>query len=124
MKKQTKADIALLFVTIGWGTSFLLTKESISQMPTYNFHNPTYKVYDLSGNLVSNSLSFNFSITNPTKLIIKRQLEVNGVILPSINSILCEGIDTVELIPGPQSVSMIQIIQPAICKNNLISAAR
>lgn len=37
MKKQTKADIALLFVTIGWGTSFLLTKESISQMPTYNF---------------------------------------------------------------------------------------
>lgn len=90
------------------------------QMPTYNFHNPTYKVYDLSGNLVSNSLSFNFSITNPTKLIIKRQLEVNGVILPSINSILCEGIDTVELIPGPQSVSMIQIIQPAICKNNLI----
>lgn len=37
MTKQVKADIALLLVTVGWGTSFLLTKTSISQMPTYNF---------------------------------------------------------------------------------------
>jgi drug/metabolite transporter (DMT)-like permease len=37
MTKQVKADAALLFVTVGWGTSFWLTKNSISEMPTYNF---------------------------------------------------------------------------------------
>ena len=37
MTKQIKADIALLLVTVGWGTSFILTKNTISQMPTYNF---------------------------------------------------------------------------------------
>ena len=37
MTKQVKADAALLFVTVGWGTSFWLTKNSISEVPTYNF---------------------------------------------------------------------------------------
>jgi len=37
MQRQIKADIALLLVTVGWGTSFILTKNSISEIPTYNF---------------------------------------------------------------------------------------
>lgn len=35
--KQIKADIGLLFITIGWGASFILTKNAIDHMPTYNF---------------------------------------------------------------------------------------
>lgn len=37
MTKQIKADIGLLLVTIGWGASFILTKNSLSELPTYNF---------------------------------------------------------------------------------------
>jgi drug/metabolite transporter (DMT)-like permease len=37
MKKQLKADIALLLITIGWGSSFLLTKNAIVVMPVFNF---------------------------------------------------------------------------------------
>ncbi len=37
MSKQLKADIALLLVTIGWGISFILTKNSLKELPTYNF---------------------------------------------------------------------------------------
>lgn len=37
MTKQIKADIALLLVTIGWGASFILTKNSLAELPTYNF---------------------------------------------------------------------------------------
>lgn len=37
MSKQLKADLALLFVTLGWGASFILTKNSLSELPTYNF---------------------------------------------------------------------------------------
>ncbi|MEJ8553322.1 EamA family transporter [Tepidibacter sp. Z1-5] len=37
MRRQLKADLALLFVTIGWGTSFILTKNSLSELQTYNF---------------------------------------------------------------------------------------
>ena len=37
MTKQLKADIALLLVTVGWGASFLLTKSSLSELPTFNF---------------------------------------------------------------------------------------
>lgn len=37
MSKQLKADIALFFVTIGWGASFLLTKNSLSYLQTFNF---------------------------------------------------------------------------------------
>lgn len=37
MTKQLKADISLLLVTIGWGASFILTKDSLSELSTYNF---------------------------------------------------------------------------------------
>ena len=37
MSKQLKADLALLLVTLGWGASFILTKNSLSELPTYNF---------------------------------------------------------------------------------------
>ncbi|WFD11959.1 DMT family transporter [Tepidibacter hydrothermalis] len=37
MSRQLKADLALLFVTIGWGASFILTKNSLSELETYNF---------------------------------------------------------------------------------------
>lgn len=37
MTKQIKADIALLLVTVGWGASFILTKNSLAELPTYNF---------------------------------------------------------------------------------------
>ncbi|MDI3535490.1 MAG: hypothetical protein PWQ82_1855 [Thermosediminibacterales bacterium] len=37
MSNQLKADIALLFVTVGWGASFILTKEALAQVETFNF---------------------------------------------------------------------------------------
>lgn len=37
MSKQLKADLALLAVTVGWGASFILTKNSLAAMATYNF---------------------------------------------------------------------------------------
>ena len=37
MSKQLKADLALLGVTIGWGASFILTKNSLDTLATYNF---------------------------------------------------------------------------------------
>ena len=37
MTKQLKADIALLLVTVGWGSSFILTKNALGDLPTYNF---------------------------------------------------------------------------------------
>lgn len=37
MKKQQIADFSLVMVTLAWGTSFLLTKNSISSLAVYNF---------------------------------------------------------------------------------------
>lgn len=37
MSRQLKADLALLFVTIGWGASFILTKIALGDLETYNF---------------------------------------------------------------------------------------
>lgn len=37
MTNQRKADIALFLVTLGWGISFLLTKNSLDFLETYNF---------------------------------------------------------------------------------------
>lgn len=37
MRRQLKADLSLLFVTVGWGASFILTKNSLSELETYNF---------------------------------------------------------------------------------------
>ncbi|MDW7669166.1 MAG: DMT family transporter [Bacillota bacterium] len=37
MTSQRKADISLFLVTIGWGISFLLTKNSLDFLETYNF---------------------------------------------------------------------------------------
>jgi len=37
MKKQLIADLGLLFVTIGWGASFILTKVALASLATYNF---------------------------------------------------------------------------------------
>ena len=35
--KQIKADLALLFVTLAWGASFLLTKNALDGLETFNF---------------------------------------------------------------------------------------
>ncbi|SHJ74190.1 DMT family transporter [Paramaledivibacter caminithermalis] len=37
MSRQLKADLALLFVTIGWGASFILTKIALTDLEIYNF---------------------------------------------------------------------------------------
>ncbi|MBM7615207.1 DMT family transporter [Alkaliphilus hydrothermalis] len=37
MTKQLKADLALLMVTIIWGSSFVLSKNALAYLPTYNF---------------------------------------------------------------------------------------
>lgn len=37
MSKQLKADLALLAVTLMWGSSFVLTKNSLGQLATFNF---------------------------------------------------------------------------------------
>lgn len=37
MTKQHKSDLALLLITVGWGASFLLTQNSISTLPAYQF---------------------------------------------------------------------------------------
>ncbi len=37
LTKQLKADLALLVVTIIWGSSFVLTKNALDYLPTYNF---------------------------------------------------------------------------------------
>jgi drug/metabolite transporter (DMT)-like permease len=37
MSKQFKADLALLIITIGWGSSFLLSKNALVDLQTYNF---------------------------------------------------------------------------------------
>lgn len=37
MSKQLKADISLLVVTLSWGASFILSKNSLNALDTYNF---------------------------------------------------------------------------------------
>lgn len=37
LTKQLKADMALLLITIGWGSSFILTKNALGDLATYNF---------------------------------------------------------------------------------------
>jgi len=37
MKKQHQADLALLLVTVGWGASFILTKNALKDLDTFNF---------------------------------------------------------------------------------------
>lgn len=37
MKRQIQADLALLLVTVGWGASFILTKNALADLPTFNF---------------------------------------------------------------------------------------
>lgn len=37
MKKQAKADISLLLITVTWGASFILSKDVLTEVPTYNF---------------------------------------------------------------------------------------
>lgn len=37
MTKQMKADLALLLVTVIWGSSFVLTKNVLDYLPTFNF---------------------------------------------------------------------------------------
>lgn len=37
MSKQLKADLSLLAVTVVWGSSFVLTKNSLDHLSTYNF---------------------------------------------------------------------------------------
>ncbi|TCO69339.1 DMT family transporter [Marinisporobacter balticus] len=37
MNKQYKADLALLVVTLSWGISFILTKNSLDALATFNF---------------------------------------------------------------------------------------
>lgn len=37
MTKQFKADLALLLVTVVWGSTFVITKNVLKDIPTYNF---------------------------------------------------------------------------------------
>lgn len=37
MNRQMKADMAMFLVVIGWGASFILTKDALSSVSTYNF---------------------------------------------------------------------------------------
>lgn len=37
MTKKTKADLALIAVTVGWGASFIFTKEAVNQIEVFNF---------------------------------------------------------------------------------------
>ncbi|MCK8059198.1 MULTISPECIES: DMT family transporter [unclassified Fusibacter] len=37
MSNQIKADIALLLVTVGWGSSFILTKNALGDLSAFNF---------------------------------------------------------------------------------------
>jgi len=37
MTKQFKADLALLLVTVVWGSTFVITKNLLKDIPTYNF---------------------------------------------------------------------------------------
>ncbi|MGB3366977.1 MAG: DMT family transporter [Acidaminobacteraceae bacterium] len=37
MTKKTKADLALVAVTVGWGASFIFTKEAVNQIEVFNF---------------------------------------------------------------------------------------
>ncbi|WP_432408194.1 DMT family transporter [Wukongibacter sp. M2B1] len=37
MKRQFKADLALLAVTVGWGSSFILSKNTLTALEPYNF---------------------------------------------------------------------------------------
>lgn len=37
MKKSIKADLALLFVTLTWGISFIMTKNAIAEIAVFNF---------------------------------------------------------------------------------------
>ncbi len=37
MTKKNKADLALVLVTVGWGASFIFTKEAINQIEVFNF---------------------------------------------------------------------------------------
>jgi drug/metabolite transporter (DMT)-like permease len=37
MRKQLKADLALMAVTLGWGISFLLSKNSLDELEPFNF---------------------------------------------------------------------------------------
>lgn len=37
MSNQIKADLAMLAITVGWGGSFILTKQSLAQIETFNF---------------------------------------------------------------------------------------
>ena len=37
MNKQLKADLSLLVITIAWGASFILTKNALADLPTFNF---------------------------------------------------------------------------------------
>lgn len=37
MTKQVKADLALLIITIAWGSSFLLSKNALADLETFNF---------------------------------------------------------------------------------------
>ena len=37
MSRKIKADLALLFVTLTWGISFILTKNTIENIEVFNF---------------------------------------------------------------------------------------
>jgi len=70
MSKQFKADLALLLVTIGWGSSFLLSKNALADLETYNFLGVRFTL----AFLVSGILFFNRMIK-----VDKRTLKLGGV---------------------------------------------
>lgn len=78
MSKQLKADIALLLVTVGWGSSFLLTKNSLAELETFNL----LAVRFIIASLLSVIIFFN-KVKNIDKKTLKYGLGLGCVLFAS-----------------------------------------
>ncbi|SHI89286.1 Permease of the drug/metabolite transporter (DMT) superfamily [Geosporobacter subterraneus DSM 17957] len=52
MKKQHQADLALLLVTLAWGISFILTKNTLDTLSTFNFLSIRFIISALTSALI------------------------------------------------------------------------
>lgn len=52
MKKQHQADLALLLVTLAWGISFILTKNTLDALSTFNFLSIRFTLSALTSALI------------------------------------------------------------------------
>ena len=62
MNSQIKADIALFLVTVVWGVSFLLTKNSLDFLETYNFLAVRFILAFLVAFFILDNISFLFNL--------------------------------------------------------------